>query len=302
MRAIFVCSLPVPEAWEFCGLSYLLTQNAPITTGTTLTSTSHIFWSLLPSVLGIFHASCVPSCWCCCHLGLLHLSPLELSGLSTLTQLFLCVMPSTWLWSSMCVLPACICTPLLCIGIFIQPAPRVLSGVHPILYQSCTQHLLSCADIISAAMLCISPVFSRLWCVLLIWATTPSVSLWYMPYRLSFHDGSSSSSFSSLCFCCLSRSSPRAIFPIYSWIFVISSWIVALMLASLQTPSFFLVYSLRVLDLYCEELSCLCISSFYLLFCPYYYTSYDHQQDLDVDGSSLVLTIQLIIQNPPHSM
>ncbi|TKS69215.1 hypothetical protein D9C73_003282 [Collichthys lucidus] len=75
-----------------------------------------------------------------------------------------------------------------------------------------------------------------------------------MPCRgLSLQVVCSSSSAPSSGFCCLrhslSSSSFGAIFLMYSRIFDVSSWTVALRLTSPRPPSFRLVYSLRALDL-----------------------------------------------------
>ncbi|KAL4009395.1 hypothetical protein ACER0C_003247 [Sarotherodon galilaeus] len=92
----------------------------------------------------------------------------------------------------------------------------------------------------------------------------------------------------------LSTLSVGAIFVIYSWMFLVSSWTVVLTLTSPRPPSFRLAYSLRVLDL----------GGFYLLLWPAYYSSRvpDHGQGVGVDGPDLVLTVQLTPQDLPYPL
>lgn len=126
---------------------------------------------------------------------------------------------------------------------------------------------------------------------------------------LSFHYGSSpgSSSFSGLC-CLRYSTSTRllvAIFLMYSWMFVVSSWTVVLTLSSPWPPSFHLVYSLIVqLSIHGKELSCIDSSDFYCLLLPAYYPRrvFDHRQGIGVNCLALVHPIQLTPQDLPYSL
>ena len=121
----------------------------------------------------------------------------------------------------------------------------------------------------------------------------------------------SSSSSALICFHCLryslSSSSLRAIFLMYPWILVPSSWTVVLKLTSPRPPSFHLVYSIRVLNL---EWNPPCIVRSFLVLIPVALLwpasntsrAPDDWQGICIDGSDLVLPIQLTFQDLLNSV
>ena len=218
-----------------------------------------------------------------------------------LAQMFLNTMLATWLWRSKCVLPACISHPaVICCtvsGIFLQSAPWVLSGVVDSLYLSCV-HDIRYRTVKKSEK---SGAFSNHRYGPLISATF-SIRRWYVPCRGSpLHDELSSFYSSSLGFCCLTHSLSRSSlgntsFLMYSWIFVVSYWIVGLMPTNPQPQDAWLEMKCSICDV---ELPCLDIFGFYLFLWPGYYTNWisDDGQGIFVDVLDLVLTIQLTSQD-----
>ena len=139
-------------------------------------------------------------------------------------------------------------TPCCCVldclrDIFARPWPGILFGVvDPNSYCPCAQGLFLCFDDQLQCYLSDQPFLASCW------------SSWHQPLLqtaggtcgFSFHDGSSSFSSSSLSFCCmsytLSSSSLGAIFQMYFWIFVVASWMVALMLTNPRPLSSYLAW------------------------------------------------------------